>query len=110
MGEFVVPTRAWALEHKSSRIPSPMWAQFVDLRLRPDMVELARKNSAAKRSHKSLEVRRSCGLEGLSWQKNGGGCHLEVSCMLSPTRGRTTLTPILKCLRFWSTPVIPPSQ
>ncbi|CAN1801506.1 hypothetical protein LINPERHAP1_LOCUS22988, partial [Linum perenne] len=51
--EFVVPTRAWALEHKPSRIPPPMWAQFVDLRLRPDMVELARKNSAAKRNHKS---------------------------------------------------------
>ncbi|CAN1320500.1 hypothetical protein LINPERPRIM_LOCUS31719, partial [Linum perenne] len=30
-----------------------MWAQFVDQRLRPDMVDLARKNSAAKRSHKS---------------------------------------------------------
>ncbi|CAN1337629.1 hypothetical protein LINPERPRIM_LOCUS37676, partial [Linum perenne] len=53
MDEFVVPTRAWALEHKPSRIPPTMWAQFVDLRLRPYMVELARKNSVAKRSHKS---------------------------------------------------------
>ncbi|CAN1786966.1 hypothetical protein LINPERHAP1_LOCUS17442, partial [Linum perenne] len=53
MAEFVVPTRAWALEHKPSRIPPTMWAKFVDQRLRSDMVELARKKSAAKRSHKS---------------------------------------------------------
>ncbi|CAN1120285.1 hypothetical protein LINPERHAP2_LOCUS117 [Linum perenne] len=26
MAEFVVPTRAWALEHKPSRIPPTMWA------------------------------------------------------------------------------------
>ncbi|CAN1764647.1 hypothetical protein LINPERHAP1_LOCUS9350, partial [Linum perenne] len=36
--DFVEIPRAWAIEHKPGRISPPMWAQFVDIRLRPDNV------------------------------------------------------------------------
>ncbi|CAN1154238.1 hypothetical protein LINPERPRIM_LOCUS41021 [Linum perenne] len=38
---------------KPGRISAPMWAQFVDIRLRRDMVARSRKNSVARRTYTS---------------------------------------------------------
>ncbi|CAN1147478.1 hypothetical protein LINPERHAP1_LOCUS18351 [Linum perenne] len=65
MAELVVPTRAWALEHKLARIPLTMWPQFVDLRLRNCLARTLPLRGTI--SHPTQEVRRSCGLEGFSW-------------------------------------------
>ncbi|CAN1163884.1 hypothetical protein LINPERPRIM_LOCUS32855 [Linum perenne] len=99
--EYVEPPRAWAIQHKLGMISAPMWTQFVDMRLRSDMVEKSRKNSAARRTYtsphtggsKKLRVR---GLE-LAAEKGGN----------EPSRGELYAITHTKKDRTYTDPNVP---